>query len=204
MNKLFFKILLFFLLTNLLGLKAFSQGHVDSLRVIEKDDLVILMAKIEGKDTIITINLEPVEIKAFPFPQTRYYRRLVHNVKKAYPYAKLAGIKLNEYDDILGKTKSKRKRKRIMRKAERELMDEFGDELKGLTTTQGKILLKLLDRETGQNSYEIVVRLRGKFRAFLYQTVGKLFGYDLKVRYDPYGRDHNIERIVIMIESGVL
>jgi hypothetical protein len=183
---------------------ASGQSQVDSLRVIEYDDIIVMKAKIEGRDTTIMIDLEPVQITSFPFPNTRYYRKLVYNTKKVYPYAKLAAIKLNQYEEILEETKNKRKRKKIMKRAEDDIMDEFGEELKSLTTSQGKILIKLLDRETGKNSYEIVKNLRGRFRAFFYQTVGRLFGYDLKERYDPKGKDKDIETIVNMIESGVL
>jgi len=76
--------------------------------------------------------------------------------------------------------------------------------LKELTITQGKILLKLIDRQTSSSSYEIVKDFRGRFRAFFYQSFARMFGYDLKVRYDPLGDDADIERIVQMIESGTI
>ena len=91
-----------------------------------------------------------------------------------------------------------------MKQAEDEIEAQFGKELRDLTITQGKILLKLIDRQTSNSSYEIVKDFRGNFRAFFYQSFARLFGYDLKARYDPLGEDADIERIVLMIESGTL
>ncbi len=134
--------------------------------------------------------------------ESRQWDRLVRNVKKAYPYAKLAGIIFSEYNQKLAGIKSESARKAMMKQADDELNARFGDELKDLTITQGKILLKLIDRQTSNSSYEIVKDFRGGFRAFFYQSFARLFGYDLKVRYDPLGEDADIERIVRMIESG--
>jgi len=132
----------------------------------------------------------------------RQWERLVRNVKKAYPYARLAGIKFNEYNKEIAGIKSEKVQKAMMKQAEDEIEAQFGDELKDLTITQGKILLKLIDRQTNNCSYDIVVDFRGRFRAFFYQSFARLFGYDLKVKYDPLGADADIERIVLMIENG--
>ncbi len=132
------------------------------------------------------------------------YNRLVRNVKRVYPYARLAGIKLKEYNEILLVTPSERERKALMKKAEAELEAQFGKELKKLTFSQGVILLKLIDRETGQTGYELVAELRGTFRAFFWQSLGRLFGYNLRVRYDPKGSDRDIEDIVLRIMYGQL
>jgi hypothetical protein len=134
--------------------------------------------------------------------ESRQWERLVRNVKKAYPYAKLAGLKYAEYNQKMSNVKSDKVRKEMMKQAEDELEAQFGDELKDLTITQGKILLKLIDRQTSNSSYDIVIDFRGRFRAFFYQSFARLFGYDLKVKYDPLGADADIERIVLMIENG--
>ncbi|HNW53668.1 MAG TPA: DUF4294 domain-containing protein, partial [Bacteroidales bacterium] len=136
--------------------------------------------------------------------ESKQWERLVRNVKKAYPYAKLAGIKFNEYSQKIADVKSDKVKKTMMKQAEDEIEAQFGKELRDLTFTQGKILLKLIDRETSNSSYEIVKDFRGNFRAFFYQSFARLFGYDLKARYDPLGEDADIERIVLMIESGTL
>ncbi len=136
--------------------------------------------------------------------ESRQWERLVRNVKKAYPYAKVAGIKFNEYNQKMAGITSEKVKKDMMKQAENELEAQFGDELKNLTVSQGKILLKLIDRQTSNCSYDIVKDFRGKFRAFFYQSFARIFGYNLKVKYDPLGADADIERIVLMIENGVI
>lgn len=134
--------------------------------------------------------------------ESRQWERLVRNVKKAYPYAKLAGIKFNEYNQKIAGIKSEKVQKDMMKQAEDEIEAQFGSELRDLTITQGKILLKLIDRQTNNCSYDIVKDFRGRFRAFFYQSFARLFGYNLKVKYDPLGTDADIEQIVLMIENG--
>lgn len=134
--------------------------------------------------------------------ESRTWNRLVYNVKIAYPYAKLAGIKFNQYNTLLTGITNEKQKKALMEKAEREIEAQFGDELRELTITQGKILIKLIDRQTSNCSYDIVKEFRGRFRAFFYQTFARIFGYDLRTKYDPLGADADIERIVLMIENG--
>ena len=159
-------------------------------------------------DTIPVIYYDEVYIwgnKSFRnSAESKQWERLVRNVKKTYPYAKLAGIKFNEYNQKMATVKSEKAKKEMMKQAEDELEAQFGDELKGLTFTQGKILLKLIDRQTSNCSYDIVKEFRGRFRAFFYQSFARIFGYNLKVKYDPLGADADIERIVLMIENGVI
>ena len=136
--------------------------------------------------------------------QERRYNRLVRNVKVAYPYAKLAGIMLRDYEEQLALIDSEYERRKLMRKAEAQIQAEFEDDLRNMTVSQGWILLKLIDRETGHTSYDLLSEFRGKFRAFFWQTFAGLFGFDLKTKYDPYGADKDIEYIVIMIEAGAI
>jgi len=169
-----------------------------------KDPLV--PAYIENGDTIYVEFLDEVEIIApliFSNKQNaKRYSRLVRYVKKVYPYAKIAGIKSREYEEILSKTKKKRDRRKIMRKAESEMKEQFTEDMKNLTYMQGEILLKLIDRETNNSSYDLLKELRGGFKARFYQSFARLFGYNLKDRYDPEGRDKEIEHIVQLIEQG--
>jgi hypothetical protein len=165
-------------------------------------------ATVVNGDTIPVIYFDDVYIwgnKSFRnSAESRQWERLVRNVKKAYPYAKLAGIKYNEYNQKMAGIKDEKIRKNMMKQAENEIEAQFGDELKDLTISQGKILLKLIDRQTSNCSYDIVKDFRGHFRAFFYQSFARLFGYNLKVKYDPLGEDADIERIVLMIENGVI
>ena len=170
-------------------------------------DLVVVKATVLDGDTIPLIDLPQVNITGyiiFKSPgEQRRFERLVRNVKKVYPYARIAGLKLNEYDALMAGLPEKEQRK-LLKRAEDELKSEFGGELKALTFSQGKILLKLVDRETGEPTYHIVKELRGSFAAFFWQNLSRIFGYNLKEKYDPEGQDRNIEAIVQMIENGTI
>jgi hypothetical protein len=172
----------------------------------QNSEYIVVRGTLEGNDTVAVIDLNEITIRSFPIfkgkRDIRTHTKLVRNVKKVYPYARLAGIKLREYETILAEAKNDKERKRIIKEAEAELKEEFGDELRELTFSQGKILIKLVDRETGESSFELVKELRGSFSAFFYQAFARIFGYNLKVKYDPEGEDRKIEHIVQMIETG--
>ena len=159
-------------------------------------------------DTISSITLKPVYIvdyKKFPSKRAKIrYTRLVRYVKKVYPYAKLAGVKLQEYDSVLRAAPTDHERRKIMKQVEKEFRSEYEGRLRKLTTGQGKILVKLLYRETNNSAYQLLKDLRGGFSATLWQGVGRLFGYNLKIGYEPNGRDRQIEMIVRMIERGII
>ncbi len=167
---------------------------------------VVVRAKIIDGDTIPVVGLREIEILSLVIPKTRKKQRrltrLVRNVKKVYPYAQLAGIQLRKYESQLTEAKSNRERRKIMKQAEAEINKKYGGKLKNLNFSQGKILIKLIDRETGESSYDLVSDLRGNFTAFFYQTFARIWGYNLKIKYDPKGEDRQIEVIVKMIERG--
>lgn len=167
-----------------------------------------LLARLASSDTLLVVYLPPVVIYGLPVFKNkrdqRHWDKLVRNVKKVYPYAKMAGIKFKEYEAILSTVKTDKEKKAFLKKAEKELNDRYSDELKNLTFSQGKILLKLVDRETGNCSYELVRELKGRFMAFFWQSFARIFGYNLKEKYDPLGKDADIEHIVVLIENGVL
>jgi hypothetical protein len=172
----------------------------------EEQRIVVYGTVVDG-DTIPLVPLKEVYIVSWRLlegKEARKMTKLMKNVKIVYPYAHLAGIKLQEYEEILLQAPDDRTRKQIMKQAEVEIEAEYGGELRDLTISQGKILIKLIDRETGSSSYELVQDLRGEFRAVFYQTFARIFGYNLKVKYDPEGEDRDIELIVRMIENGQL
>jgi hypothetical protein len=195
----------------LVGLLAFIPFLISAQAIINPHDTIngyhCSTVVVDG-DTVPVMYVGDVHIwgaKSYHSPaESRQWERLVRNVKKAYPYAKLAGIKFNEYNQKLAGVKNEKVKKEMMKQAEDEIEAQFGKELRDLTISQGKILLKLIDRQTSNSSFDIVKDFRGKFRAFFYQSFARLFGYDLKARYDPLGEDADIERIVLMIESGTL
>ena len=164
----------------------------------------------ENGDTTLIVYLPEVDIdlmqRYLQITDTRQGRRLASNVKKVFPYAKLAGAKMHEYDSILANVSDKSERNRLMRQAEKEITDQYTEELKNLTITQGLILVRLIDRETGSTTYQVVQELRGKVRAFFYQGFARLWGYNLKTEYDPHNNpeDDEIETIMVLLERGVI
>lgn len=188
------QIILLFLLSLFISVDLCAQ---DTLRNRAETQVV------DG-DTLSVVELAPViilpPIRHESRRQAARYDKLVYNVRKVYPYAKLAGEKLRQYERILDTIPTEKARKQYLKRAEKELEAQFGDEIRGLTFSQGKILIKLIYRETGNSTFDLVRELRGKFSAFIYQTVARLFGYDLKSAYDPVGEDIVIEQIVRSIE----
>lgn len=129
------------------------------------------------------------------------YLKLIRDVKKAYPYAVLASIKLKEYDAILANI-PENKRAPYLKKTEQDLKIQFESDLKNLTMNQGRILIRLIDRETGQTTYKVIKDYRGTFSAFVWQSFSLLWGNNLKWKYDPSkGEDKLIEGIIQEIQD---
>ena len=195
---------------NLITIVVLCLSAATSLRAQIPDGMggFIVPAVVRDGDTILTWQLREVEIISKRIFTSRReeerYRRLVHNVRRVYPYAKLAGATYRHYDSILAAETNENRKARLMRDAERDIKKQFEGELRNLTVTQGKILVKLLDRETTHSAFNLVRDLRNMFQAYLYQGIGRLFGYNLRVKYDPDGVDRDIEGIVRMIERGEL
>lgn len=164
----------------------------------------IYRASIEANDTIAQIDLRTVRVVSQrtwkDVRQRKRFLKLQKKVKKVYPYARLAAVKLEEYAQELEEVESEKEKKEFYRAIEAELKEEFEGELRKLTISEGRILIKLIDRETGNTSYTLVKDLRGKFSAFFWQSLARVFGHNLKSNYDPLGEDRNIEYIVQQIE----
>lgn len=128
----------------------------------------------------------------------RYYYWYRKKVLKAYPYAKLASERLEELNKRLSKIESKRKRKRYTKIVQRYLEDQFTAQLKDLTRIEGRILLKLIYRQTGKTAYDLVRKLRSGWNAFWYNTTASMFNLSLKSTYDPVANmeDYMIEDIL--------
>jgi len=133
--------------------------------------------------------------------QAEAWTRTKYNVKKVYPYAILAAAKLKEYDRLLAQM-SASDRSKYTKMAEDQLKAEFSEELKKLSVSQGKILIKLIDRETGKTTYDVVKDMRGSFSAFMWQGVALMFNSNLKAEYDAQGDDKAIEEAIKLVENG--
>ncbi|MFN8153293.1 MAG: DUF4294 domain-containing protein [Bacteroidia bacterium] len=159
-------------------------------------------------DTIPLENLAPVAIYAAISPEAsanlKAYLKLKRDVLRAYPYAKLAAVQLKYINDSIARIPNEKQRNRFVKAEEKILKAQFEKDLKKLTVTQGRILIKLIDRETGSTSYALVKELRGSLQAFFWQGLARLFGSNLKSEYDAAGDDQLIESIVQQIERGEL
>jgi hypothetical protein len=160
---------------------------------------------IDNGDTLYQIPIKPLYV--FPLPKQgsrdwKAYRKLVYNFRKAYPYALLAKEKTEQMEQQLTVLTSSKERDALIAKYEKEMFAEFEKPLRKLTFSQGKLLLKLIDREVGQTSYYIIKDLKGGFSAFFWQGVARLFGANLKKPYDKYGEDRDVERLVQLYQNG--
>ncbi len=168
----------------------------------------VLKAVVVDGDTIPVVQLPESQIDARWTPRDRRqaarYDKLTRNVIKVYPYAHLTGDLLREYEHDLSVIRRSNDQDLYIKLAEAELRAEFEAEVKDLTISQGKALVKLIDRETGKTSYELVKDLRGSFTAFVWQGLARIFGQDLRSTYDADGEDQLMELIVQRIERGEL
>jgi hypothetical protein len=164
------------------------------------------MAEIVDGDTLPLVNLNTVYVYTdFMFKTSKQFElwtKTKYNVKKVYPYAILAAAKLKEYDRVLEKITDEKSKKVYLKICEKDLKNEFEDELKQLSIPQGKVLMKLIDRETGKTTYDIVKQLRGSFQAAMWQTLARIFGHNMKSEYDANLEDLMIERAIKLIENG--
>ncbi len=177
------RIQLFILLIGV-SILSFSQKRV-------KDTIIDDKILIEGDS--IEFTLDEVHVfKKLKFKTTkekRYYYWFWKKVHKAYPYAMQTATILNDMDTNLKKIKSKRKRKKYIRKAQKYLQEEFTDQLKKLTRTEGKVLIKLIHRQTGKTVFELIKEYRSGWKAFWYDSTAKLFKLSLKKEYHPENED---------------
>jgi len=170
---------------------------------------LLACATIQDGDTVPIFHLNTVTVATkwalLTDKEIRKNQKLIRNVKKTLPYAKEARRRLQEVEkNMAGLPPAKRKA--FIKQYEKEMLDEFKQDLEGLTFSQGKVLLKLVDRETGNNSYTLVADLRGKLRASFYNTFARMFGYNMKERFDPkHSKEDNlIDRIARSVELGKL
>lgn len=186
---------------------------ISSAPIIAQDSGIEPKSKVLGvlvteDDTIPEVNLRAVTITDFKNKSSKKYQRkwnrTMQRVVKVYPYAQVAGELMREYDRQLSNLKTERERKAYLKMAEEELKNEFEGDIRDMTVSEGHILIKLIDRETGNTSYELIRELRNGFTAFMWQAVARIFGSNLKENYDPLGDDAIIEEVVAMIEAGEL
>ena len=136
--------------------------------------------------------------------QRREYNRLVANVKKLLPIAKLARYTIIETYEYMETLPDKKSRQAHIKRVEADLRKKYTPMVKKMSRSQGRLLVKLVDRECNQTGYQIAKAFVGPFKANIYQGIGLLFGNSLNKHYDPEGNDRMTERVVRLVESGQL
>ncbi len=165
-------------------------------------------AQLYEGDTIAVVNLREV----FIYPQLRFknkrqqarYTKLVRDVKRTLPYAKMVYETLIETYEYMETLPDDKARQAHLKRMEKELFAEYKPELKKLSLSQGKLLIKLIDRECNQSSYNLVKAYLGTFRAGFWNFFAGMFGASLKTEYDPKGKDALTERVVVLVENGLI
>lgn len=185
---------------------AFPKAHAQ--KPIELDSMKLHPATVIDGDTLANVLIREVVV----FPQRKFatkqdyrrYRRLIHNLKVVYPYAQIAKQKIGEMDAIYRDLPNDKERKKYIKQVETELRDEFEDQLVKMTISQGRLLIKLIDREVGRTSYAVIRDLKGGFSAFFWQAIARIFGSSLKTEFDELGDDKLLNELIILYEYGQL
>jgi hypothetical protein len=206
-------ILLTFLFA-LLSLQAKAQDNTNELSDSEPRASTIYLlpnvhpATIIGNDTVAMIHLrEFVKFAPFKFRTAQElidYHRLVRDVKRTLPYAqRIAQIMIETYQYI-ETLPDDRARQRHLNQMDRHLRQEYTPRMQQLTRSQGQLLMVLVDRETNSSSFQIIEATMGRFQALTANAFARLFGNNLRTRYDPHGEHRMVEQIAIMVEQGIL
>ena len=162
---------------------------------------------VEGNDTIYIDQIRASKIYSrlpkMKGREWRQYYRLVHNFSKAYPYALVAKKLVVEADSVIAADNLKGiKREKYINKVQKELFSVFESQMRSLTVSQGALIMKLVDREVGKSSYNIIKGYKSGITAGFWQGIAKMFGSDLKKPYDPEGEDAATEELVQIWEAG--
>jgi hypothetical protein len=164
-----------------------------------------IVGKIENQgDTLIVASIKPITILSRNFSSGKEksdFNKLKRNTAKVYPYAKMAGEIYAQMQEDMNNLDKKRQKKKYKKVQEKELRAKFEEEIKDLNTTQGAILVKLINRETGNNCYKLIKELKNPISAFFYQALAKKWGYDLKEVYKAE-ENADLEFIVGALERG--
>jgi hypothetical protein len=177
--------------------------------ITQNSDSSFIHKTVYKGDSIYVVSSDPVYINSNPskaYKRNDYdrYTRLIFNLKKVYPYSKLIKVKLKDLNDGLAKCHNEKDRKEYLKNKEKDLFSQYEEELKNLTISQGRLLLKLIDRETQQTTYDLIKEYKGPVSAIFWQSIARIFGSNLKSTYDPYGEDQLIEELLQLLDKGML
>lgn len=192
--------------THVLAQKILSYEELLNPETSKKGDIVAM--EINGTDTNYVVMMRPVVI----FPERKFknnrerrrYNRMVRNVIKVYPYSQIIKRIFIETELALRGMDNERERKHYIKRKEKQLKEQFEKDIRTMTYSQGRILIRLVDRETGRTSYEIIKHFKGNITAMFWQSIARIFSTNLKYEYDKEGEEKWIEEIVAKIENGQL
>ncbi|HCX98771.1 MAG TPA: DUF4294 domain-containing protein [Bacteroidales bacterium] len=187
---------------------VFVFSSLKAQKTIVIDGYKVYPVRIVDGDTLANVLIPQIVV----FPERKFtskrdyrnYRRLIHNLKVVYPYAQIAKYKIAEMDVNYRSLKTDKERKEYVKQVEKELKDEFESQLVKLTFTQGRLLIKLIDREVGRTTYAVIRDLKGGFSAVFWQTLARLFGSNLKAEFEAMGDDKLLNELIILYEHGLL
>ena len=174
---------------------SMSAANVYTMRVVDGDTLYM----VQMQDIYV---YPPMRFKNKR--QEKFYWRTVRDVKKCLPYAKMITADMAYADAELAKLPDNKARRRWWRTYERYLFKKYEKDFRGMYASQGRMLMKLMDRETERSSYELIKQYKGKAAANFWQFIAKLFQNDLKEEYDADDKDRIIERVINLVEAGQL
>ena len=158
---------------------------------------------VERGDSIPHVYILPIR-KYARKPDMRRYQRLIRQVKKCYPLAKQAQAEMAKMEQQLLAVKDKREQEKLSKELQKQLIKQYTPVILKMTISEGKVLLKLIDRETEYTAFQIIKDFRGGFVAGFWQMFAKMFGNNLKLEYEPETKDKVLEQIVTYYEMGWL
>ena len=158
---------------------------------------------VDKGDTIPLVHILPIR-KYARKPDMRRYQRLIRQVKKCYPLAKQARIEMEKMERQLLAVKDKKEQEKLAKELQKQLIKQYTPIILKMTISEGKVLLKLIDRETEYTAFQIIKDFRGGFVAGFWQMFAKMFGNNLKLEYEPETKDKTLEQIVTYYEMGWL
>lgn len=175
--------------------KLFFFLFVLGVTLSAKAQVVLRYEVIDG-DTFPVYTFDEVILKDLKDPEAeKKYLKLVRDIKVTLPYAKLAAFRLQVMEDNLQMIENDKDRKRYIKKTQKAVEEQFLDDLKKLTIDQGRLLIKLIHRETGKTSYEILNQYTNPFTQIFYQGMAKMYGTTLKTTFDPV-ESYQVEHII--------
>jgi hypothetical protein len=192
----------------LVSVLAFPRQEIPLMPYTRPTSYVLMEKIVENGDTIFLDQLREL----FVYPpiifkskkQETFYWRTVRDVKKALPYARLASVEIDQLNRELLQLGSNSDRKKHIGEFQKRIFRQHEKSLRNLTVNQGRMLIKLIDREHGINTFDLIKAYKGGFPAIFWNTIAKFFGSDLRSEYDGNDKDKIVERVITLVDAGQL